>query len=594
VGVESHILRGPINDIYHQLKERVKVLRKPSEESVYQKGLSILNVKTIWQTDRAVSLTNFYYPSKVIWDRNIIQINSLNDFPQRQKVVIQGTAGQGKSIFLRYLTGEELKRGKQIPVFIELMKVSDKYSLKMLIANALTEYGLSCHADEVEAFLATEKFTLLLDAFDELPSEHLKDTLSYIEHLSCRFSSLNILITSRPNFDIQNSAYFVVYDLAPIQQGDFEPILGKFYKKDTPEIHKILTYLRGESHQVASLIKTPLLLTLLCITYNSTSKIPSSPYEFYQKLFHLLAERHDSTKPGFRRNFSSKLSINQLEKLFEAYSFFCMKTDSKALSINDAITKVREASSFCCITPSSESAFLNDCVKNTCLLLKEGFDYQFIHKSVMEYHAASFIKNSDSKIKIKFYSAAVKKADIYLEELKYLSYIDVENYERHFLIPFYEYLLDFSGFSGNSCNTESFYPRSFSIWFYVSGGKLMLSRISRSIEGSGVSIPSTENDLGGCFIDAIEQFTEQLQFDEEKLSFLPDSRIAELDKIVVTRENIGESEVFKINIEGLKIEFLDNLLKSILISKCKSIKAKLDPLIKRVELRDKNISELDF
>jgi hypothetical protein len=605
MGLESHVLRGPITDIYTQLKGKIKVLIKPDSETVYQKGLAISKVKTIWQTDKAVDLNKFYYPSKILLGDKKVQINSLNDVPQNESMVIQGTAGQGKSIFLRYLSGAELKEGRRVPIFIELMKVSDKYSLNVLIANALTEYGLNCRVEEVEKFLATERFSLLLDAFDELPSEHVKDSLSYIEHLVSRFPFLQVLITSRPNSDIQNSAYFSVYDLAPLEPSDFKPILEKFYINDHPEVHKVLSYLKGESAEISHLIKTPLLLTLLCITYNATNKIPSSPYEFYQKLFHLLAERHDSTKPGFRRKFFSKLTINQLEKLFEAFSFYCMKSEVKTLTLIEATKKVREASDLSEVVPTSESAFLDDCVKNTCLLLKEGYEYQFIHKSVREYHSASYIKSANSDLKNKFYTAAVKKHARYVEELKYLSYIDTDSYERYFLVPVYEGTLEALSYDGENCNARIVIPQSCTVWFVVNqndGNKVSMTRARHTAVGMP-DLPHFELSLGFCFFKALEVFIKNIMViddDEAKSVTFPSLNVQYLNR----------SEKFdSINTQEYKISFndgdesmdndahqaeLEKLTKEFLLKRCINIEEKLSSLKQKIDIKDKNISELEF
>ena len=91
MGLESHVLRGPITDIYTQLKGKIKVLIKPDSETVYQKGLAISKVKTIWQTDKAVDLNKFYYPSKILLGDKKVQINSLNDVPQNESMVILGS-----------------------------------------------------------------------------------------------------------------------------------------------------------------------------------------------------------------------------------------------------------------------------------------------------------------------------------------------------------------------------------------------------------------------------------------------------------------------------------------------------------------------
>jgi len=91
--------------------------------SLYKKISSIQKVNTIWQIDKKVNLKNFYYPSKLIVNNRTIPISNINKIPYESNIVIQGTVGQGKSIFLRYLCSQELRIGSKIPLFFELRKI---------------------------------------------------------------------------------------------------------------------------------------------------------------------------------------------------------------------------------------------------------------------------------------------------------------------------------------------------------------------------------------------------------------------------------------------------------------------------------------
>ncbi|BBO25687.1 hypothetical protein AltI4_00750 [Alteromonas sp. I4] len=590
MSIEGHILKGPIADIYSVLKGQIKKKLPPDPEKVYQKGLKVCFVKTIWQTDRAVDLNNFYYPSKLLIDDDKVLINSLADIPPRERIIVQGTAGQGKSIFLRYLSGRELKIGKKIPLFIELMKVSDKYSLQKLIISSMSEMGFKATDGELELFLSTAKFCLLLDAFDELPKEHVKDTLSFIEFIATKYPEIQIVITSRPNSDIQNSALFSVYDLAPLGSPDFEPILGKFYEGNQPEVHKIISYLKNEAQRISELITTPLLLTLLCITYNSTNKIPPTPFEFYQKLFYLLAERHDSTKPGFRREFASKLTINKLEKLFEAFCFYCMQSDSKAFSRTEAQKKVGDAIRLSDITPHSESSFLDDCVRNTCLLLKEGFDFQFIHKSVMEFHAASFISSANSELKLKFYKAAVAKSYLYSEQLHYLSYIDQDFYERNYVIPTCELVLEKTHFDGKSCSLD-IVPDEIEVWFSIRGQKIMLRKMRNILNRD---LPELHNNVSFCTVEAIQEFLEEfIDLKDGALQLPMDNSTAFYSDFQNMLSN-GRGNYFGVNINPHENQLLTTILKKYIIAECDKIAGNLAVLKNKLSRRDEEIESLEF
>lgn len=82
-------------------------------------------------------------------------------------------------------------------------------------------------------------------------------------------------------------------------------------------------------------------------------------------------------------------------------------------------------------------AVLDDIVKITNLILEEGGDYRFAHKSLQEYHAAVFIK-SQSEVKAKkFYSAQLgnRVRGIWAEELRYLFILDKLRIIKYLFLP---------------------------------------------------------------------------------------------------------------------------------------------------------------
>lgn len=451
------VFEKTLSELFNYLQSKSSLFKKQklNVNNAWLKASNVENVKTIWQVDKQVNLNNFYCASKIIVDGVNIEVNSLNDLPENGKVVIQGIAGQGKSIFLRYLTGKELKTGSTLPIFIELRRVSEKVTIEDLIISHLTELGIESDSSNLKHIFESNKCTLILDAFDEVPSNEVKDLITYIDGLCSSYHSLRIIISARPNTDIQHVSYFRVVELASLAPSDFPNFFDKLFCGDKQKIDEILGAIHKNKGDIVNLIKTPLLLTLLVITYKSYNKIPEKLHEFYEHLFHLLVNRHDSTKPGFKREFLSGLNENQLENLFSAFCFYCMLENTVSLSNQDAVTCVKKAKEIMHMDAVCEADFLTDSVKNTCLIIKDGFEYHFLHKSIREYYAASFIKNSALILKEKFYNIALKNMRIYAQELRYLQSIDSFYFNKLFLLPYYEGLFSRLTFNGTKVeNTE--------------------------------------------------------------------------------------------------------------------------------------------
>jgi len=437
-----------LNELFQFLKKKSSTFAKfkgIDVENAYLKASKVEEVKTIWQVDKVVNLNEFYYPSKMRLESNRVEINSLNDFPENGKIVIQGTAGQGKSILFRYLTGAELRHGESIPIFIELRKITERNNIEDLIINSLSNLGVECDSSSLRYVYESNKCALVLDAFDEVKKDLVQDVISYLEDLCSKYHNMQIIISSRPNSDIQCVTFFKVFDLCPLVPSDFSGILKKFFHNDKSiKADEILKAIHNNKSGIASLITTPLLLTLLTITYKSYHRIPEKLHEFYDNLFYLLVNRHDSTKPGFVREFKSGLNENQLEELFCAFCFYCIIDKKDTLTHGSAISLIKKAKYMVGLDNISEDCFLDDTKSNTCLIVEEGFEYHFIHKSIKEYHAASFIAKSPVALKEKFYNLAKSDPRQFLQEISYLENIDGYYCDTLFFIPVYEKL--FSSF----------------------------------------------------------------------------------------------------------------------------------------------------
>ena len=99
----------------------VRVRASGNLKNLYQKLNATQKVKTIWNVDRALALSSFYFPAKIRTRDGVIQpLSRLDDLPNNA-VVLSGTVGQGKSILLRYLLGKEIRSGLRVPLFIGSM-----------------------------------------------------------------------------------------------------------------------------------------------------------------------------------------------------------------------------------------------------------------------------------------------------------------------------------------------------------------------------------------------------------------------------------------------------------------------------------------
>ena len=191
-------------DIYNLVRERTGKAIKQFETNtqianIYRRIDNIRMVKTIWQIDKPVNLTDFYCSSHVILDKKRKKIVKIDDLGNENHILIQGIAGQGKSIFLRYLCSIELIDSKRIPLFLELRRISKEFSIMDRIFKTFESLGITINDDIFQVLAESGKVLLLLDAFDEIPEDLKALVLTDIEDLAQKYEKLKIIVTSRPH-----------------------------------------------------------------------------------------------------------------------------------------------------------------------------------------------------------------------------------------------------------------------------------------------------------------------------------------------------------------------------------------------------------
>jgi NACHT domain len=360
-------------------------------------------VKTIWDPEHAVDLRKFYCPPSISTTGNKRKIvNTINDLPPQKNVVIQGIAGQGKTILIRHLCSVELELAHRIPIFIELRKITKVKNLDSRIEESFTELGLKYHKRAFEALYADGKLCLLLDGFDEVDEAVKAELIWEIESLSKKFPQLRIIITARPESEICSSSFFDIVHLSGLKDDEHERVIQKLLGDD-PLCEHLLQSIKTHKNGVNRLLTTPLLVTLLTITYKTFEKIPDQLSEFYDSIFNTLVWRHDKLKPGYRRPRKSSMSDSDFRKVFESFCFY-IKEYSKA-SYNEKT--VRVAAEKAIKTTGVEvkpDIFIADLVSITCLLVRDSAEYRFIHRSIQEFFAASYISERPSKTVEGFFS----------------------------------------------------------------------------------------------------------------------------------------------------------------------------------------------
>lgn len=402
-------------------------------DKLYQQIGQVRKVKTIWQIDKAVDLIDFYCDSHVILNDKRCNVSKLSDFKSKDNILIQGIAGQGKSILLRFLCSVELGRGEYIPIFLELRRVSQSETLKERIFIAFESLKLSIDDEIFTALAASGKIVLLLDAFDEVPDDLKSRVLTEIEDLVATKPNIRVIVTSRPHQDIRFSNYFNVVLLDNLKGDEYQNVIKKLASGQAWAV-SLIDHIENQARHIIDLLCTPLMVALLVLSYKSYKQLPAKLSDFYDSLFQTLLQRHDGTKPGFTRKRSCELDDAQYRQAFEALCIFAKKIGQQSFT-SESIYSLSQQALQQCALKASPSSFIDDIVTITCLLLRDGEEHRFIHKTVQEYYTASYIRKKPEPWAVDFYSRVIDNYISWQQELEFLSEIDLYRYNKYYVLP---------------------------------------------------------------------------------------------------------------------------------------------------------------
>lgn len=439
------LLKKPIEAAFSlasgKVGETIKRIRVESKvRQAHQQLMALQKVKTIWNIDRPLAIKSFYYPATLQIENRRQQITSLDEVPDNH-VIFTGTAGQGKSIFLRWLIDKEIKSGQRIPIFIELRRIPKGQFFDYVVRTFSDLFDLAKDEELFRHFAQNGKISFLLDAFDEIDPDLMGDAVTEIERLAQLFPLSRIAVTSRPQSDLEKSGHFSSYAIAPLASGDLSGFFTKILAKDAGLIKKLNAAVSA-SPAIRELISTPLLATLLTIIYRAHNTIPLDFSEFYEQLFSILLVRHDKSKAGYQRSRKAGLVDRDMEAVFEAFCFRGRTAGKSSLKKSEAMQIAKEAAEMVGVS-CKEDAFIDDIVKVTCLLQHDNDRYQFIHQSVQEYFCSGYIRSRPQSQAESFYSQMLQRGKWkqWTEELKFLEQIDSYRASKYFFIPSIDALL---------------------------------------------------------------------------------------------------------------------------------------------------------
>lgn len=320
------------------------------------------------------------YPSKLI--------------PEYCRVIIEDTAGMGKSTITKKLFKSIIIEKAGIPVLIELSQINSKNTILKEIQQQLSPIGKKVTQDLILKLINEGDFIFLFDGFDEIALDDREFVIRELHKFIEKAADNYFLITSRPEDSLTSFGDFQKFKVNPLKKAEAFNLLRKY---DSYSYHPIADNLieqlkENPQDSLQEYLSNPFLVSLLYKSYEYKKDIPVKKSQFYQQVFDALFETHDLSKEGYlKREKYSNLHIDDFERVLRYVGYFSSIENKVEYDKNTLIRFIDRAKKHIRDINFRSSDFLKDLISTVPLFKLEGNYYKWGHKSLQDYFAAKFI-----------------------------------------------------------------------------------------------------------------------------------------------------------------------------------------------------------
>lgn len=383
----------------------VYVLDKPT---AFRRFSAEVLAEHMWNEDRGVS----FRQGETKPGEQILSTDS--------KFFILGKPGAGKTTFLKRLAVRESQRGKwgkclgKIPIFIALKQYADAGT--PLLDFIVDQFDV-CHfpdaAPFIEGLLKSGKALVLFDGLDEastaedVQANRRGRVTETIAEFSRIYSDCHIVVTCRiaaTDYTFDSAfTYLEMSDFAPDQVDTF--VRKWFWDQDDPELSamladQMLAELALPEHQgIRDLARSPLLLTMLCLSYAETLSFPARRVEIYEEALDALLKKWDSSRHIQRGGLYRTLSLGRKRQMFARIAY-------EALVRNEILFTQRDLESWltsylrhvpelpASIDIDAEAVLKEIIAQHGIFAVQAHRLYSFAHLTFQEYYTARHVTDS--------------------------------------------------------------------------------------------------------------------------------------------------------------------------------------------------------
>ena len=316
---------------------------------------------------------------------------------RNKKLLILGKPGAGKTTFLKHLAIQSIRDKFQrdlVPFFVTLKEFAEIETKEQLLAY-LKNYIKESSKDNLERVLENGKALILLDGLDEVLEADTKKVIREIESLTNKYPDNQYLMTCRIAAKEYTFVRFTEVEIADFDDEQIKTFAENWFKDKPIKPETFLERLETEQ-PIKELVSNPLLLTLLCISFEELGDFPANRKELYEEGIDALLKKWDAKRGIQRDKVYKPLSIAKKEDLlskiaWETFSVgdYFFKQDKAERLISEYIRNLPGANlDDEALQGDSEIVLKNIEAQHGLLVARAKHIYSFSHLTFQEYFTA--------------------------------------------------------------------------------------------------------------------------------------------------------------------------------------------------------------
>ncbi len=311
------------------------------------------------------------------------------------RIAIVGSPGAGTSTFLRFLALQTLNPDvayKQVPIRIALDQFFEQ-DIQQHIAAQFAACGFAEPERCVRELLEKGAALLLFDGLDEAGSSStvranlLKQVMAFV----AQYPTNKVVITNRTtlvDYDLEDFAYYAMH---PFEAEQITAYVTQWFTGQPEEAKALSAELNNTTNlRLKALATVPLTLSMLCLVYAETGKIPAERWQLYKFTTDVHFKYQRATQP---LRTEKRLSVAQKRQLLTAIAHHTFEANQRLIPKPTLLALVQ---AYLATQPHSaqyEAALvLQDIVQQPQLLRQvDPHHYAFQHLTFHEYYVGRHI-----------------------------------------------------------------------------------------------------------------------------------------------------------------------------------------------------------